>query len=73
MGEEDLEKAKVNLAKICTELGCELKQVTENRSGKNGKAADFLIREADAERYSDIRIAVCGTYLSTFKLTSKVT
>lgn len=72
MSDEDLEKAKVNLGKICAELGCEFKQVTENRTGKNGKAADFLLRlaqllcttdttrESNAERYSDIRIAVCG-------------
>lgn len=46
MSEADLEKAKANLASICSELGCEYKQVTENRTGKSGKAADFLLRYA---------------------------
>jgi hypothetical protein len=44
MSDADLEKAKVNLTKICADLGCEYKQMTENRTGKNGKGADFLLR-----------------------------
>jgi GTPase len=59
LSDEDCDKSVVNLIAIADKMNCDSTVVCE-RKGKTGKSTDVLIRERDAEKYSDIRIAVCG-------------
>jgi len=59
LSDEDCDKSVINLIAIADKLNCDSTVVCE-RKGKTGKSTDVLIRERDAEKYSDIRIAVCG-------------
>lgn len=58
--EEDCDKALANLITIAESLNSDATVVCERKGPKGTKSVDVLIRERDAEKYSDIRIAVCG-------------
>jgi len=59
LSDEDCDKSVINLIAIADKMNCDSTVVCE-RKAKTGKSTDVLIRERDAEKYSDIRIAVCG-------------
>lgn len=57
--DDDLLKATNLVTGICNKLGYDYTLVAEIKA-KQGKIPHLLIREKTAEKYSDIRIAVCG-------------
>lgn len=59
LAEDVCDASVANLLLVCEKMNCDATVVCERRA-KNLKSADVLIRERDAEKYSDIRIAVCG-------------
>jgi GTPase len=60
--EEECDLSVKNLIIIADKLNCDSTVVCEKKGkeGKSSKSVDVLIRERDAEKYCDIRIAVCG-------------
>eukprot|EP01120_Amphizonella_sp_Union-15-10_P015774 TRINITY_DN8177_c0_g1_i2.p1 TRINITY_DN8177_c0_g1~~TRINITY_DN8177_c0_g1_i2.p1 ORF type:complete len:675 (-),score=130.00 TRINITY_DN8177_c0_g1_i2:81-2105(-) len=56
---ELLEQSKETLRRMAKEVNAEASLVCE-RSGKDGKVAEMLVRELRDDKYIDVRLAVCG-------------
>jgi GTPase len=59
LAEDVCDQSVANLLLVAEKMNCDATVVCERRA-KGVKSTDVLIRERDAEKYSDIRIAVCG-------------
>lgn len=55
----DLQSSLQNLAEMARRLNAEISVLCE-RQGKEGKVVEMLVRELREDKYSDVRIAVCG-------------